>query len=220
MRIFQTDGTPARPKVAQGPKADTLKFEATICNACNSAVTQESDRAYDAFIQQFAGTQDDASIEAVFSDLAQDEARARPVFRYFAKLLGCHLADLGAPIPRRLVDFVLCRSEQNCIWLQVRRDPAYEAMSQLVPDLSYAAHGGLAVTTTKPRLDPRRLHSSLTIGPIQFVYWLVLHPLEVLELKWRHRSVVESWRGAARRAMEDPDADADQLWRMGLGGPT
>jgi hypothetical protein len=51
MHVF-TDGDFRGPaRVAQGPKSDHLKFQSPICEVCNSSLTQESDRAYDAFIK-------------------------------------------------------------------------------------------------------------------------------------------------------------------------
>jgi hypothetical protein len=138
-----------------------------------------------------------------------------PVSRYFAKLLGCQLADAGAPIPRRLSRFVAKRTTRNCIWWDIRSDATYREIEPQVPILKYAAHGGLIVIVKGPELWPSRIHTTQSVGPVQFVISLTLSRWEQLALRWQHPGFVQRSQVAARQAIADPIPDAT-LAKLGL----
>ncbi len=110
-------------RVAQGPKSKHLKFKSRICLNCNSAITQDADRAYDTLITALrdAGADFNDIEGALNRILIPASSSYLPTFRYFAKLLGCHLADFGAPIPTHLAAFVAGKTDTNCIWLRTSR---------------------------------------------------------------------------------------------------
>jgi hypothetical protein len=215
MRIFaEGDNT---PRIAQGPKSDALKFHSPICNACNSANTQAADRAYDLLVTTIEADGGDlTAIDATLAThLREDGPHYTDTFRYFAKLLGCHLADLPAPIPKRLCEFVKGETDLNCIWLEIRHDRRLESLKEHIPEVKYVAHGGLVVISNKVTLLPERLYSTLTIGRVQFIYYLHLHPLEVAALRRDFPEFVATTADAAQRALVDPIPDVD-LERLGL----
>lgn len=222
LRIRAFDDDRAIVKKAQGLGSKYLKFESSICEKCNSSVTQESDRAYDQFITQLE--LDDANAQEwfrVFSDPRFCEGvelyPALPIFRYFAKILGCQLADIGAPIPLHLSRFVAKRTNRNCIWLGIRRDPTYQDLSSHLTNekLKYAAHGGLVVITKAPRLLPSRLYTTMTVGQIQFTFFFVLKAVHVWEMQLRFPAFVKWCAEMTKEAATEPLQPA-VLKRLGL----
>ncbi|HEY1983349.1 MAG TPA: hypothetical protein VGH13_24975 [Xanthobacteraceae bacterium] len=202
--------------------SDRLKFKNSICERCNSSVTQDSDRAYDQFILQMERSSADAEeFYQVFSDARFCKGRGLhvylPLFRYFAKQLGCQLADIGAPIPLHLSKFVAKRTNRNCIWLKVNPDKAYENLSSDLAgeELKYAAHGGLVVITKAPTFLPSRLYTTLSIGQIQFIFFFVLTSLQILEMRLRYPSFVKWCAQTARTTISNP-IPSSTLQRLGL----
>lgn len=99
-------------KEVQGANSRLLKFNATICKACNNSRTQGADRAYDEFIER---------VPFIFGlESIQDAMRTNPEVlikfelenqqefaRYFGKHLGCALTYQKLPVPKKLSKFVL-----------------------------------------------------------------------------------------------------------------
>lgn len=207
-------------KHVQGPNSKHLKYESTICGNCNSYVTQESDRAYDKFISLIeAKGSSEAAIQEVLADpeFAEKSRLFIPLFRYFAKRVGCHLAELNAPIPVHLSRFVAKKNDKNCIWLETRLDPSYQKMSSefSISDLRYAAHGGLVVITKGPKLLPSRIYTTLTIGRIQFIFFYFYTVFEVWEMRVRFPGFIRWCANSAKDAIINP-IDEATLIRLGL----
>ena len=210
-----------RPKFAQGPSSASLKFEAKICNLCNSSRTQKADVAYDQFIEFFrhafatGDTFEQVMSKSIFTVGSVEYLN---LFRYFGKLLGNQLADSGAPIPKHLCRFVIGRTNQNCIWITGRSDPrisdSFEQNSekQLV---SFAAHGGLAVIVSSVDWLPKKFHSTLTVGQHQIIFHYELPSIERLELKYFHDPFVKM---CAKTAKSDfhTQSSLDDLKILGL----
>ena len=222
MAIGSSDGSSSKFKFAQGVNSTHLKFANPICERCNSAVMQESDLAYDQFVAQIeAGGSEVEEIYRVFAEprfCEGSKLRAHiPLFRYFAKLLGCHLAEIGAPIPVHLSNFVAKKTDRNCIWLGVRRDVMYQHLANQLrsEELKYAAHGGLVVITKNPNFLPSRLYTTVTIGPIQFTFFFVLTAFQVWEMRLRYPEFVAWCAETARRAIDDP-IPPHKLGQLGL----
>jgi hypothetical protein len=201
-------GVEAPMRIAQGVKSRNLKFKDTICERCNSSVTQESDRAYDRFVQiiEHCGS-DREAFQCAFNcpEFQIEGPLYTPLFRYFAKLIGCQLAEIEAPIPVHLSRFVAKVTDKNCIWLDMQIDPNYNELSKsLLPEsLKYAAHGGLVIMTRRPKLLPTQAYSTLTIGKIQFRFWYEFTMFEVLELRMRYPDFILQCAAAARETLED-----------------
>ena len=184
-------GRDGKLRSAQGIRSKRLMFESPICHRCNSVVTQAADRAYDRFIARLENLHqqgnDLASLteEESYGAGAEDKLAVR---RYYAKILGCHLADFRAPIPLRLAEFVVGRTDDACIELRIRSDPDYKAYAASHSSLlvQHAEHGGLAVIGDSTSLAPTRFHSTSAIGPVQAIFWLRLQEQEVVELRNHH----------------------------------
>ncbi len=212
MHISNSDGSSGF-RIAQGQNSRHLKYDSSICEKCNNAVTQESDNAYDELISMIEDNDSDRnSIDlAIRSHLFESTSHLfLPLFRYFAKRIGCHLAEIGAPIPIHLSRFVAKKNEKNCIWLDIREDQTFKelaAMSQGKP-LPYAAHGGLIVITKAPKMLPVRVHTTMTIGPIQFIYWYTYTVFELLEMSIRHPDFIEWCAVEAQTGIDSPIQDS------------
>ncbi|MEZ5812984.1 MAG: hypothetical protein R3D45_16365 [Rhizobiaceae bacterium] len=204
---------------AQGLGSKHLKFKSTICQRCNSTVTQASDRAYDKFVQVVEVADDEeAAIATAYThiDCLKGTDEYTSLFRYFAKLLGCHLADISAPIPTHLSRFVAKKTNRNCIWLGTRADVSYADMASRLGERGpYAAHGGLVVITKAPKLLPARLYSTSTVGAMQFIFYFVLTLPEIWEMRLRHPKFIRWCADSAKAAIETPISE-DQLRRLGL----
>jgi hypothetical protein len=207
-------------RLAQGVRSKHLKFRSVLCEACNTSVTQESDCAFEEFVDLIESTgADDGAVARAFDDprFRPGGRLYTPLRRYFGKLIGCHLADNGAPVPLHLSRFVAKLTDEDRIWMEVRRDPTYGELRDFVQRerVSYAAHGGLAVITTAPELLPSRAYSTATVGPLQFMYCYHFAILEVMEMQRLHWDFIEQCAAAARQTMEEPSLQAD-LVRLGL----
>lgn len=210
----------ALARAARGPRSAHLKYSSPICERCNSATTQESDRAYDKFITHIENEgATESAISSAFSlpEFQKSGESYIPLFRYFAKLIGCHLADIDAPIPTHLSKFVRKASARNCIWLATRPNPEIQrrAANGNEDDTRYAAHGGLVVITKEPKLRPVRLHTTLSVGAIQFVFTYVYTIFEKWEMLLRYQDFVEWCAKQAKIAKESPLEDIE-LDRLGL----
>ncbi|MEC8630965.1 MAG: hypothetical protein VXY73_12800 [Pseudomonadota bacterium] len=126
--LFLSDGL--GKKEIQGPNSRLLKYNATICKACNNSRTQGADRAYDEFIER---------VHYIFGlESIQDAMRTNPelpikydlenqqqLARYFGKHLGCALAYQKLPVPKKLSKFVLAGGTCEGLSLQFRAREDY-----------------------------------------------------------------------------------------------
>ena len=167
-------------KSAQSTGSKHLKFNVRICEACNTHRTQAADLEFDRlhqFVLEAIGSNNQP--DSVF-DLERYEEKSPPylnVFRYFTKLLCCHIAEVNGPIPKKLAEFAMGQHDFNRIWLKIKLDPTYEAMMafeelhEFVGEHKYAAHGGLVVIGNESG-EAKGFHSPLTIGAIQYVFYV------------------------------------------------
>lgn len=105
LTVGDSDDTTKRMKNAQSVNSKHLKFAARICEACNSARTQAADREFEEFNglarARLLNGEDPASVFGL-ERYRKDTVEYLNVFRYFAKLLCCHMAEVSAPSSRRL----------------------------------------------------------------------------------------------------------------------
>lgn len=94
----------------RGPNANALKFGRSLCQDCNNKRSQPFDYAYDAFAEYVAQrerpivTQGWLKLSDVFG--ANWRAQRTNVVRYYAKHIGCRLADDGVKVPQSFVNFM------------------------------------------------------------------------------------------------------------------
>lgn len=197
----------------QGPKAKSLHFKAKICRKCNSERTQTADREFDRF-HTLVRAKMDANEDPTTVFETDDYVKGSPayfnVFRYFAKLLCCHIGDVQGPRPARLALFAISKLDANCIWLSVGRDVVYREFSQVHGEHQYAAHGGLVAYSHKRTGSVTGLHSTLTIGPVRYVYFMRFGWAERLELRLLHPKFHEWVKTKTAYAIEQPLSQEDK----------
>ena len=183
--IGSTDSA-TKGRFVQGVGSKRLKFHARLCEPCNTARTQASDREFEVFNQSVqVALQSGVDPSSVFSMpryVVGSDAYLN-VFRYFAKILCCHIADISAPRPIRLSRFSIGQTSSNYIWLSIQRDAMFDAMLEEVGEQSYVAHGGLVVMGSRASGAPKEFHSSLTIGPALYSFHMCLASIETFELR-------------------------------------
>lgn len=202
----------------QGPKSKNLHFDAKVCKTCNSERTQAADREFDKFNRSARALLDNGQDPAkAFEDKRYEVGSPAylNVFRYFAKLLCCHIAEVNGPIPLHLARFAIGQADQICVWLSVDRDVTFAEAVQVMGKHQYAAHGGLVVYGDKDTGEANAFHSTLTVGPLRYVFFSRLKWLERLELRWAHREFRDWVKEQTSAAQRQPLTDAEKR-RLGL----
>jgi hypothetical protein len=176
-------------KLAQSAKSTAFKFNARICNECNSSRTQPADLAYDEFIRIIESN--GSTIEAFEAVLNRGEfafgtSNYLSIARYFAKLLGNHMADADFPIPISLKRFVL--NETPLCNLQLFGSAIQpESADRGGAGGVKLTHGGLVVIQARGEATPRRLHSCRNVGRFQFAFQYEFSEIEKRELREFHK---------------------------------
>lgn len=202
----------------QGPKSKHLHFDAKICRKCNSERTQAADREFDMFhTLARAKLEDGKDPISVFEldQYAEGSPAYQNVFRYFAKLLCCHIGSIQGPRPVRLARFALSELDANCIWLSIDRDVVHQEFSQAHGEHQYAGHGGLVVYGHKKTGSATGFHSTLTIGPVRYVYFMRFSWAEQLELCLLHPKFHEWLKTKTVESVEHPLSEEERR-RLGL----
>lgn len=204
-------------RLAQGPKSKEFHFSSRICGNCNSKVTQPADREFERFDHEaraLFNKGEDPKIVFQLARYASSTAAYLNLFRYFAKLLCCHMAEVGAPRRHLMTQFARGLSDANCIWLNVDEDVTFRQAS---PHglTQYAAHGGLTVYGNKDTGCANGFHSTLTIGPIRYIFYSRLSILEQWALMLAHPAFHKWCKEMVEAAKTDPIPYTDQI-RLGL----
>jgi hypothetical protein len=208
-------GRPGEPyRHAQSPKSKAFHFAARVCEDCNNARTQQADIAFDEFHSQAslllkcgldpAGVIHDPRFSPSGGHLHLN------VFRYFAKLMCCHLAEMSAPFYGAIADFAIGISDANFVLLRIDADVAYRRIQEGLSSTSYAAHGGLIITGDELSHAPTSFYSTLTIGPVRYCYQIRFNELGQLLLSIEHPSFYDWCKRKVRDAIENPISDEDR----------
>lgn len=212
MVIGHFDGT-SQPRLAQGPKSSALHFNARLCGDCNASDTQPADREFDRFHERVAArfaSHPDADTERLFpvENYPDDAPETLNVFRYFAKLLSCQIANSGGPRLPTLAAFALGQIDFNPVKLKIRADPTYKIMTKFSDELSaFAAHGGLVVNHSRSTGELSGFHSTLTLGSIQYAYWIEFNGPVSWDLQVADPRFFAHTRDAFRKGIETPLSD-------------
>lgn len=191
---------------AQGPKSTQLHFVSRLCVLCNGTRTQPADREFDAFHK----LAEDLLRSGQEPDLAFSDSRYEigsekylNLFRYFAKILCCHIAEVGGPRPTSLSSFAVGESDKNIVSLRVQKDQLYDQLRSEIPELQFASHGGLMVRVGKRTGLPTAFQSSLTFGPVKYEFLIsLLLPAQVV-LSVCHQEFSKRCRQLAIEATRD-----------------
>lgn len=206
MMIGHFDVT-SKPKFAQGPKSKTLHFKSRLCCVCNSAATQPGDIAFDRFhplvLKRFAIDQRCDTLFP-FNEYREGSEEYLNVFRYFAKLLTCQIVDAGGPALPFLSAFATGLHERNIVKMKIQADPSYQDFNSVSTNFAaFAGHGGLVVNhSTAGELTG--FHSTLTLGPIQYIYWIAFDGSVASDLHSASPDFYKFIRQAFADAMERP----------------
>ena len=189
-----------------------------MCAKCNNERTQAADREFDRFhkrVRAIISAGGDPS--EVFNDAcyAEESEPYLNVFRHFAKLLCCHLAEVAGPRRIHLARFALGEVHRNCVWLQIKVDWTYQQMATAFGPQQYAAHGGLVIYGNKDTGEPQAFHSTRTIGEVQYVFHSRLTWPELVEMRCWHREFYDWCRRRAAETIEAPMSEAERL-RLGF----
>lgn len=205
-------------KFAQSIRSKYLKFKAPICEACNTKKTQMADREFDNFHRIVSEhLRNGEEITTVFENCRYivGSAEYLNIFRYFAKLLCCHLAEIQAPRPVRLSRFAIGKSSINCVWLAVKKDFTYNQMRGKIEDFQYAAHGGLIVYGHKKTGNAKAFYTTLTIGQIQYIFFIRLGWIEQLQLRVFYPKF-SRWCRQQVNIFKNSPLSAEELKKLGL----
>lgn len=210
-------------RLAQGSNSKAFHFSARICEDCNNARTQPADLAFDAFNAHAQALARRGLEPAQVLDDPRFRAIHGPqylnVFRYFAKLMCCHLAEIGAPPLAAVADFAIGASDMNCVLLGVDRDVAFRRLQETLPTTRYAAHGGLVVLGDATSHAPTSFYSTLTLGPVRYRYQIRLNETGQLLLALEHPDFYSWCEHQVHAAFENPISEDDREL-LGLSPPT
>lgn len=183
--LFHSQFTP-RPRLAQSAKSKAFHFKSKLRRNCNSCLTQEPDRAFDAFHKSLL----ERAIENKSVPLVSGPVPAE-VFRYFAKLLCGFAADSGAPRIEAVSKFARGLTCHNPIFLNV------SIASDLPREGAFASHGGLKARFDRRNLSVWTFESELQVGPILYEFWIQAKLLARIELLLFHREFLRHLRRIA-----------------------
>lgn len=207
-----------RAKSAQSVKSKALQFAARMCANCNNSLTQAPDREFDRFhaaAKALIAKGEDPKLVFDCKKYENGSAAYLDVFRYFAKLLCCQLAELGAPRPIHMSSFAMGQNHTNCVWLDINKDWIYQKSSSEFGSHQYAAHGGLVIYGDKKSGAPNAFHSTLSVGSLRYVFFSRLNWFERTELRLNHREFYDWCRAKVEEAKHEPLSEEDLL-KLGL----
>lgn len=205
-------------RFAQGPKSRVFHFSARMCSGCNGAQTQASDREFDEFHAQVSsvlseGRDPSSAFNSPRYALGTDEYLR--VFRYFSKLLCCHVAESRGPRPLDVCAFALGKTTQNVVFLHIDADPTYLTHRPVLGEHKFAAHGGLVVPYDSKTHCPTGFRSSLSLGAVRYIFWVKFEPNVGSELKKHHHEFWSKCEAAYFDALENPLSDEERR-RIGI----
>jgi hypothetical protein len=217
MMIGHFDGV-NEPRLARGPKSREFHFASKLCGFCNSTGTQPADIEFSKFHDTAMERLSSGHSPGDVFSLERYKVGSPPylnVFRYFAKLMTCHVSEAGGPRPLQVAAFANGRSDRNVIKLFMDPDPTYQEYAALTGEHSYAAHGGLIVKAHKDNGLPTGFHTYLTLGPLRYVFWVEFSPIVALELKFFHKDFFAKCRASYEEALRNPMTE-DEMKKLGL----
>src|SRR5690606_14854751 len=209
MVIGHVDGE-SIARAAQGPKSRAFHFSARMCSLCNGSRTQAADREFDRFHTLVLSLMEEGQEpSSVFSSLryASGSEEYLNVFRYFAKLLCCHVAESCGPRPLTASEFAIGMTRQNIIFLKIDVDPTYEAYRDTFGEHKFAAHGGLIVSFDSDTQIPTSFGSSISLGEVRYIFGVSFGLTVALELREFHHQFWRKCEAAYQEAVKDPLTD-------------
>ncbi len=179
--IWMTDGLdePARIEKIRGPGAARLKFSNTLCNKCNSTRSQPFDNAYSIFSKYLLKNYSKIMQQHYF-DLSEiygleTESQRNNLARYYAKHIGCRIAEKAGRVPENLIDFLNERETiAPCVYSEFGIHPSlidrgdHNVLSLRDSVSDYSENPSIAGLTS--------FKSGIGVGAIEFIYDVNLNP--------------------------------------------
>lgn len=216
LQLFRSDNLLEQGLFIQSTKSKHLKFEKSICGKCNSSRTQAADIEFDRFrglVEGLLNKGDDLNTAFKQKRYVENREAYLNVLRYFAKLLCCQAAAAQAPIPKRVSRFAISTSDDNPILVSIDRNWERQQIAHVLGSCQYASHGGFLVFGDPTSEALHRLHSSFTIGLIQYAYWIHLEQTEESELKRLH----PCFYNQCQEALKSTDISSSEITERRVG---
>lgn len=101
----------------RGPRAEVVKYSKSLCQNCNTTLSQPFDYAYDTFMSWVFENEEDV-IRKRFNNLLHVygenfEDSQRNLYKYFAKSFGCRLIEEGYLVPKDVKDLLFLERFQT-----------------------------------------------------------------------------------------------------------
>ena len=197
----------ARPRRAQSSKSKAFHFQSKVCAACNSTRTQDADvefARFDEAARELLGQGADPATAFDDSRYAVGSAPYLNVFRYLAKVLACHIAEVGGPRFAALVDFAIGCSDANPVSVRMGADGRFQFWFDHTGDPEFAGHGGLGATFSERTGLANGFASSLTHGALRYEFGISFNWMVGLLLRLQyptfHQRLAEARRDALAAA--------------------
>lgn len=205
-------------RTAQGPKSKAFHFSARMCSLCNGSRTQPADQEFDRFHTLVSSLLLKGGNPFEVFDMPQyhlDSEAYLNVFRYFSKILCCHIAESCGPRPLEACEFAIGKKHRNIISLDIDLDPIYQTYRDTYGEHRYASHGGLIVPFDSKTHNPTCFRSSLSFGTVRYLFWFRLGALVEAELRTYHHEFWLKCEAAYQEALKNPLSD-EQRHRLGI----
>lgn len=214
--IGENPADPERRRSAQGPGSKAFHFRSKICVDCNSSRTQAPDidfARFDQEVQSLLAQNLDPSEIFAGPRYSEDSDELKNVFRYLAKILACHIADVDGPRFLSITEFAIGRSDINPIRLRIDRDPAFDVWFQETGDHQFVHHGGLGFEASKSTRIIQSFYTTLTHGPLRYTFGIVPFAVVTQTIKALYPEFYERIMAAhdeqVRLAGTEPSIDND-----------
>lgn len=206
MVIGNFDGENA-PRLAQGPKSRAFHFSARMCSLCNNTLTQAADHEFD----RFHALADSLLSEGKDPSLAFDSPKYilgseayLNVFRYFSKMLCCHIAESSGPRLLAACEFAMGKTNRNIVFLHIDIDLAYEVFRDKFGEHQFARHGGLMVLFDPKTQNLTSFRSSISLGAVRYTFWVEINETVAITLRTFHYEFWRKCKDAYLDALKNP----------------
>ncbi|WP_084420444.1 hypothetical protein [Henriciella litoralis] len=200
------DWSAQRPQYMNSPKSKNAKFQKSICHRCNTNVSKHYDDAYSQFSEDLRAIMTDGADPNEIVNMWPWNQPLSPLGKdyrkYFEKLIGCHAAEVGAPIPE-----ALSLSVANVLWPVRTRATILcnESWRLGIAELrksgdpfSHVAHHGLAVLFDRETFGPKSYRSGIRIDWADVYFEYEFDDEEVEELCSDHIEFLDEARSNAK----------------------
>ncbi|QGU86669.1 hypothetical protein [Erwinia sorbitola] len=203
---------------AQGPKSQAFHFSARMCSLCNSTRTQAADHEFDRFhalVSSLLSEGRDPSLVFNFPQYNFGSEAYLNIFRYFSKILCCHVAESSGPRPLEACEFAMGKTSRNIVFLYIDIDPTYEAYRDRFVEHQFAGHGGLIVPFDSKTQNPTGFRSSISLGAVRYIFWVKFNAMIGIVLRRFHYEFWRKCEAACQDALKNP-LSKEQRHRLGL----